>query len=512
MSAAVHFVKYRVEIELKLLVDDAGMRRLRRAKAFVEARRGVTRSARVVTTYYDTSGRFLWHHGLALRLRRDGKRWIQTLKGGGGEIGGLHRREEFEWLLSGDVLDLELLASTPYAGLFKRPRICKDLAPQFTTEFHRSSVELALGADTRAVLCCDRGCIRAGRSVEAISEVEIELISGSSSAILDFSLRLLEDLPFRIGVSSKAARGFELAAHTPRAPQRYSGELPSKHEFGWASFAACVQAATTQVHANEAGFLLGRDPEFLHQMRVGLRRLRVALALPHDQAWRAASAPLRARLRTLSVLLGEARNWDMFFLEVLRTMAAHLGVPAIAALRARAVRCRMRARGRARAAVLAGDYTALWIELARLMDGADESRATINGMSAREFADSALARRYEQLIKAGVGKDRGADLHALRIAAKKLRYSCDFFSGIYPKKKVKRFVADLVSMQDVLGRVNDAVVSLGLIEAASIGRRELDPRSKGLAQGWVGAGEAQALEQVDSVVQDLINAGIFWKP
>ena len=487
------------------------MRRLRRSSAFTEARRGAAHSARLSSTYYDTTGQLLYRNGMALRVRRDGKRWIQTLKGGGREIGGLHQREEYEWPLAGEALNPDLLVLTPFSALFARARVLRNLAPQFSTEFRRSSVELELAGGTRAVLCFDRGNILAGGSSEPISEVEIELISGDSAAILDFSLKLLETVPFRIGVNSKAERGYALAACKAPAPQRYAGARLTKEQDSLSGFAANVCSATRHLHANEAGFLQGTDPEYLHQMRVGLRRLRVALALPRDEAWGTASAPLRARLREFSVQLGEARNWDMFFIEVLRPMAAHLGASALAGLRARAARHRSLARSSAKAAVLARDYTTVWIELARLMISADQTCAAISGLELRAVADSSLARRHAQLMKADAGNDDGKSLHALRVVAKKLRYTCDGFADLYPRKKLKRFVAALVSMQDVLGRINDARVSQVLIASVSAGRRELDPRTMGLAQGWVAAGEAQALAQMEGVVKSFHDAGIFWK-
>ncbi len=500
-----------MEIELKLLLDDAGMRRLRRASAFAMARRGTARSSRLSSIYYDTSSHLLFRHGMALRVRRDGRNWIQTLKGGGSGIGGLHQREEYEWPLGDATLNPDLLALTPFSALFSRPRVRRELAPQFSTVFHRSSVELELAQGTHALLCFDRGTIRAGVSIEAICEVEIELISGEPSAILDFSRSLLAEVPFRVGMSSKAERGYILAARTAPAPQRHAGARLAKEQSGWSGFVACVESATRQVHANEAGFLQGKDPEYLHQMRVGLRRLRVALALPREQAWCAASAPLRARLRELSAQLGEVRNWDMFFAEVLRPMAVHCGAPAVAGLRARAARHRARARAGARDLLLAGDYTAVWIDLALLMNASGDTRAAVDASSLPVLADGSLARRHAQLLKLGAGKHDGKGLHALRITAKKLRYTCDFFAALYPRKKLKRFVAELVVMQDVLGRVQDAVVCQSLIAQAAAGRRELDARNMGLAQGWVAAGEAQALAGVERVVKGFHDTGLFWK-
>src|SRR3989441_12020149 len=69
--------------------------------------------------------------------------------------------------------------------------------------------------------------------------------------------------------------------------------------------AALFSAALAQVEVNARGVAQSADPEFLHQLRVGLRRLRTV-----QRAFRIPGT--KRRLRNFKPALGEARDWDVF--------------------------------------------------------------------------------------------------------------------------------------------------------------------------------------------------------
>jgi hypothetical protein len=88
-----------------------------------------------------------------------------------------------------------------------------------------------------------------------------------------------------------------------------------------ALFALCGDIAA-QWLGNESGVLERDDPEFVHQMRVALRRLRtLARLFPRfaDERWKDAFG---ADLRWLAALLGTVRDWDVFSTETLPALAA----------------------------------------------------------------------------------------------------------------------------------------------------------------------------------------------
>ena len=502
-----------MEIELKLLLDAADFARIGRTGTVSRARRSRGRSSTLHTIYYDTPEQLLRRDQVILRLRRSGRRWIQALKGAGEEIGGLHRREEIEWPVPAGELNFELLAEAPFfAKLFSRTKVRMGLAPAFETVFRRRSIELQLQDGATALLCLDKGEIRAGGASEAICEAEIELLQGEAVALLDFAGSLLGELPFRAGTQSKAERGYALAALNTGAvpgPVRAKPLAMTAASNAQEAFSAIIVATAGQFHANERGFIEQDDPEYLHQLRVGLRRLRAALALPREEEWEHASRPLRGRLRELSQQLGEARNWDVFVHEMLQPMPAKCGASPLAGLRRRAARRRAAALSAARVAIRSRGTTQLWLDLARLMATWRGSPDT--GRQAREMAAEAVTRRFRRLAEGAANSAGGTNLHELRIAAKKLRYVSEFFAGLYPRKKVKRFLGELTALQDVLGHINDAAIGQALVARTGEGARPLDAHTRGFAMGWIAAGQAQALRGIEDAIKASLEAGIFWK-
>src|SRR6185295_14356787 len=114
--------------------DPAAMPLLLRHAALMPLKRGHARSADVSTTYFDTPGFRLQKDGVALRVRRIGKRWVQTLKGPTEPGAGLHARAEHEWPLASGGPDLALIATTPWKKLVTKVPQDGGLVPVCTTE------------------------------------------------------------------------------------------------------------------------------------------------------------------------------------------------------------------------------------------------------------------------------------------------------------------------------------------------------------------------------------------
>jgi polyphosphate kinase 2 (PPK2 family) len=111
-----------------------------------------------------------------------------------------------------------------------------------------------------------------------------------------------------------------------------------------------------QVAANAPGLVTDDDPEWVHQMRVGTRRLRSCLSLMKRFAAEAELEPLVAEVKWLAALLGDARDWDVFATETLPPLSAWFvrdasAAPGIKRVRDRAARRRREARKRAREGV-----------------------------------------------------------------------------------------------------------------------------------------------------------------
>lgn len=504
-----------METELKLLLAPQDLRRLRRDPRVKALQQGRASTRRVHSVYYDTPERALLRAGLALRLRSDGGRWLQTLKTGGRAAAGLHVREEWEWPLPGEALDFGLLATTPEARLFRSPRLRAKLAPVFTTVFGRTRLRLAFADGSLAELCLDSGQIRSGRRASAISEAEIELRAGSPVRLYELALELAGRVPLRLGQASKAERGYALAREDAARPVKAAQLALDRQGSVAAAFASVVSSCMVHLQANETGFLAGRDPEYLHQVRVALRRLRAGFSLFKDAIPQPAFAPVTQQLREQNAALGAARDWDVFVHEMLRALGAQrAGEAAVAAFERRCVRLgRVHLRA-AQGAVASPAWQCLWLELGRLLaEGAWMQAHAALALPVEGFAARLLQQRAATLKKRGKHLQEldTEGRHRLRIAAKKLRYAAEFFAALYPARRVRPYVQSLAAMQEVLGGMNDAATLLRLLPEALAGARPPDPRVAGMIQGWSAASTHLRLDALSRAWDHWQRQKPFWK-
>ena len=505
-----------METELKLLLAPQDLRRLRRDPRVKALQQGRATTRRVRSAYYDTPEHALARAGVALRLRADGKRWLQTLKTEGQAMAGLHLREEWEWPLPRAALDFGLLATTPLAKMFRSPRLRAKLRAVFETEFTRTSLRLGFDDGGLAELCLDSGEVRSGRRKAPISEAEIELLAGSAARLYELALELNERLPLRLGQTSKAERGYALARGTPPHPIKAAPLQLEEQASVAAAFTAIVRACVAQLQANEGGFLAGRDPEYLHQLRVAMRRLRACFSLFKSVIPQPVFAPLIEQLREQNTILGRARDWDVFVHEMLGALRAQRADEAVVAAFSRRClglgRTHLRA---AQAAVASPDWQRLWLELGRLLAEGEwmQGNAAL-ALPTAEFAAGLLERRAATLKKRGkrLAQLDAAGRHRLRIAAKKLRYAAEFFAALYPKRRVRPYVRSLAAMQDVLGGLNDAANLLRLLPEALHGARVPDARVAGMVEGWSAASTHLQMEALVAAWQTWRKQKPFWKP
>ncbi|MBE0621829.1 MAG: CHAD domain-containing protein, partial [Burkholderiales bacterium] len=449
-----------METELKLLLAPQDLRRLRRDPGIRALQQGRAATRLVRSVYYDTPEHALLRAGVALRLRADGRRWLQTLKTEGQAVAGLHLREEWEWPLPGEALDFDVLATTPQAKLFRSSKLRAKLGPVFVTEFTRTSLRLNFADGSLAELCLDSGEVRSGRRAAAISEAEIELLAGSSARLYELALELTERLPLRLGQESKAERGYALADGLPPHPVKAAAlELDPQASVA-AAFATIVRSCMAHLQANEAGFLAGKDPEYLHQLRVAIRRMRACFSLFKNVIPQAAFASVTNQLRAQNTALGKARDWDVFVHEMLRALRSQRADEAgVVAFERRCTRLGRAYLREAQGAVASAAWQRLWLELGRLLsEGAWMQEQVALALPVGGFAASLLQQRAAALKKRGrrLQELDAAGRHRLRIAAKKLRYAAEFFSTLFPKRRVRPYVQSLAAMQDVLGGLNDA--------------------------------------------------------
>jgi inorganic triphosphatase YgiF len=502
------------EVELKLTASAEVLPAVRAHPAVTAVARGRAKTTRMVSTYYDTPDRALAAAGVALRLRHAGSRWLQTVKGDGTAAAGLHRRAEFEWPLAAPRLDPEKLAGTPWHKLFARNRGAYRRV--FATEVRRSEQPLAFADGTRATLCVDVGEIRAGRRRAPISEIEVELDAGDPSRLFELASALAADLPLCVSHASKAERGFALAAQVSSAPRRARDVALAADSTPQAALAAIAADCIAQIEINAAGLLATTNFEFLHQLRVGWRRLRSLLKLAALFAPAERVAPIEQQLRELGSALGPARDCDVFALETLPKLVAEFrGDRDIARLRSRAAARRRRLSRLARDAVRTPHFQQLLLALGAFF--AALARPPADGsapMLARDWIQPMLEERHRRLRKRAKHVHRvGADeRHKARVAAKKLRYAAEFFAPLFPGKRADAYVTALSKLQSALGRLNDIAVATKLTDDVAP-RESVDAgaaHAGGVVRGWLAASVAPELNRLRDAQRAFRKCAPFW--
>ncbi|MBK8322470.1 MAG: inorganic triphosphatase [Betaproteobacteria bacterium] len=264
------------EIELKLVLAEGQAARVPLAPPLA----GIPgHRARFVAFYFDTPDHALAKRQLGLRLRRSASTWRATLKAGGTSTAGLHDRPEWEFPASGPRLDLSRFTATPLADVPGAATLHERLAPVLVTEFVRTTWRLEPAPGCRVEVALDVGRILAAGREARIEEVEIELLEGDALAAFDLAEVLATTVAMRPEPASKLARGLELAgAARPRPVRAPRVDLSPAGDDARAAARIAVAAALAHGQANEAGVLASADIEFVHQLRVSLRRLRSALA------------------------------------------------------------------------------------------------------------------------------------------------------------------------------------------------------------------------------------------
>lgn len=445
------------EIELKLALPARALATLRR-HPLLQAAQKVGKTTTLDNTYYDTAELTLKARKVAIRTRRQGRQWLQTVKCAAVSTGGLTSRPEWEGPYAGHF-DFSAVNVPEVARLLHKHH--DHLVPVFTTRFRRETRLYAPRDGVRILLMTDTGTIDAGERQAPICELELELVEGSALDLLDLACTLARDLPLTPSDVSKAERGYRLFLGQRETPATTVSSPLAAGQGVIEGFREQAFACLRQWQANAAALAAGNDdPEFIHQLRVALRRLRALLrifapALPagfHDE-W-------NARLRDCAATVAEARDLDVLHETLLAPVIGDELVSediSLSGLLAISEDARRSAREEAlRKLNDAGQGLAMLEFTAAL----HRLPATAPQPSLHDFACARLdhlrkkaRRRFE--AAAGLAPTR---LHALRIALKHLRYGTEFFAPFMSNKAGKHYLASLAKAQNTLGYLNDVDV------------------------------------------------------
>ena len=494
------------EIELKLSLTVEAQRLMLRQPIL---RKAVAKhTQQLVNLYYDTPTLALHRRGIALRLRKQGRIWLQTVKCAGSSAAGLTTRPEWETPYAGHF-DFSAVDAKPIRHWLERPRLSNQIAPLFETNFRRTTWRFEPSPGCVVLLMLDRGWIAAKGRLETISEVEIELTSGAVNELFKLAQTLGERLALVPALLSKAERGYRLFQGLQGAPIKAETVPLLAADTPLQAFRKIALAILEHLQSNQDGALSSNDPEFIHQMRVATRRLRSALRLFAPRLPATLSNDLLPELRTLTTLLGQARDLDVLLTEIAApVMYALPGEPRMAALIGAVTKRQNSAREAAVRHMQSITYGRLLLLATTLLHQAPFTAATEPGTETDETLADFSSARIKRLRKkvlalaALVSIDDPVSLHQLRIGIKRLRYALEFFSPLLAGKPLQRLLGRLTMLQDELGQLND-LANAGLLLMHCAGD---DPRLReavALVGGWHASRHGELLAQIPEQAKQL---------
>ncbi len=497
-----------MEMELKLLLDPASRGLVESHPAFHEARGHEQRYE--VTTYFDTPDLLLHGQGASLRVRDRGGSFVQTVKVARRDDA-LGLRSEWEWPVASVEVDRSALASLPEGLAYLRGAVDR-LEPRFETDITRDTWLIRLEGRTEVEAVIDAGTIRAGSRSATVSEVELELKGGPVAPLFGLALDLVDRADLRYGPRSKAERGYDLVRGTAAsAPALEGAGLHDEATLGQA-FPRLLAAALRDMAAEIPAAIQG-ELEGIHRMRAAIRKLRTLLVLFAPHVDREAADRFNAALREIGAVLGAGRDWDVFLTETLVGARDGTEAAGIDLLVPAAEGCRTEAHA-AVARLLNGPLpTRLILGMGAWTAGPGWTEGSASEAPLRDLLPSLLDRVARKVRKRGrrLAEQDAEDLHALRKAMKKLRYSAEDVAPLYGGKAVRRYLKTLKSTLGLLGDINDTSVTRArLDEIAPPDRPDLAGSAAALLV-WTEARRAAALAKLGHKWHDLTQLDPFWR-
>jgi triphosphatase len=515
------------EIELKLEVPSDQVDQLDRLPLLKRTK--PDKSKALVSVYFDTAKQKLRRNGLSLRVRRANGHYVQTVKKRGGRSVGLFERNEWECDVADGRPDLDATLDTPLAPLLNK-KLRRNLKPIFETRVRRRSYPLRKH-DSEIELTLDRGkVVAAGRS-SPLCEIELELKKGKSADLFELAGAIGKVLPVALASKSKAGRGYDLIARDEGGP--VDGEpIALTADVTWArAFRIVARACLYQIAANENPVRRG-DAEGVHQMRIGVRRLRTTISLFKDMLAGAQTEAMKSELKWLTGELGPARELDVFVNRVVNQSKDQASVAGLGAVAADFGKQRGQALERAAEGVGSPRFrqlvldAAAWIAIGEWSRSENELKSSMRERLIADAASEELSRRTKKIHKQGrhLAELDAQHLHKLRIRVKKLRYATEFFAGAFSSaekaaRRRTKFLVKLKAMQDALGDINDIRVHQGLakqtIKSQAGARKQRDRRARGaFAAGRLSGREAarfaSVMKEAERAYAAFAKTASFW--
>ena len=523
--------------------------------------RGKVTRLRLQAFYFDTPDRDLVRAKIALRLRREGEQWVQTLKMPGENA--LSRIEINHDRPSPD-LDLSVYAAEPFAAVLAKH--AQALAICYETDVQRifRQTRTDLGV---VEIALDTGLLRAGSVELPISEIEFELKRGQLAAVFNLGKKWQQAHGLILDARSKSERGDRLAllnAELKTISEQKQERQESSRRQAIAQFWAArtaenislhpkihAQAALAAVSAecldqiirnaavlaevDTADIYQAGGAEHVHQLRVGIRRLRSAWSFFNGIAV-LPSEELRSEIKLHFAKLGGTRDDDVLketllpvlnaagqpplilddgqtptdtenvtltrpFQSWLLDMLAWTVLPAVTVAQEQNAPTESIEQVATQVAALAAQPVAAEVTAATIIK-------VQKPLTLKDALVKKLKKWHRRLLQDGLQFDQLEiePRHELRKLGKKLRYALQFTESLLPTARLKTYRKQLAAVQDILGEMNDLAVARDRF----IGLRDTQP-SAWFACGWITSRLDALTQDACAAFKQLSRTETFWR-
>jgi triphosphatase len=455
----------------------------------------------LINTYYDTPDCRLRSERLVVRYRQKGDEWLLGVKTAAQLSGGLAQRKEWECAGRPGEFDFSHVDQSSVRELLDSLR--DQLQPAFVTRFERAAWLLEPRNGVRIELALDRGTIEAAGRRQPICEVELELVSGSIGDLFDLAVALQASLPLHPEGCSKSDRAYRLMLGTPMTAAKAQAVPIEAGVSSISAFQRIALSCVNQLQSNEKGILETDAPEFVHQARVAIRRLRSAMRVWQRQLPAPFASQFNPLWQEFARGLGEARNWDVFLADTAPGVAAAFADPAeieplLGYARSRCTSCRQAVRVVFKSAA----YSHLLLDFTAALQALPEAKFGPLGDFVPAWLDKCTKRVNQRAAEAQSGDDEAR--HRLRLAFKQLRYALEFFSPLFAGPVLQDYHQSLTALQEQLGRQNDLAVAMQLAAEG------LSGRDAELVQAWLAAQSDALLPELETLLAAFRRQGAPW--
>jgi triphosphatase len=495
------------EFELKFEVSPANLK-----SVAVAMQQGKASRQRLQASYFDTADGALAAHGIVVRLRKEGRRWVQTAKG---PTADLHERMEHNVSLPLQraacmpLLDLSRHDDTPVGKVISKALALKasenypDLVMLYGTDVQRITRRVVFG-ESQVEIALDQGCVFADGQSQALCELEVELKSGKPFDAVVLARQWCAAHGLWISTIAKSMKGQRLrvgppfGAATAAISSKFSpcySSAATGAEMANAVFSACLN----QILPNMSELANGsKHPDHVHQLRVGIRRLRTALR----------------ELGELTNTLDPA--WEAVLVRVFRVLGVYRDRTQLALMQPQLLAAGGPAIGSSVESIGMFDIG----EILRAPDFQD----TLLGLMALIHRDlpetvgrpadlkKVFSRRLAKLQLNALRKGKkflsldDAQQHSVRKRLKRLRYLMDFVEPLFTTRKLGHVAALLKPVQDALGLYNDELMALHAWRAMAV-----DDPNAWFGVGWLSARKQPNARRCLKEIKAFADVKPFWR-